>query len=567
MDLVDCANHDKIRRDCNSKNTTGLLTRHVDTRVTSSPTLSDFAKILISQLPHGTPVPSLGDPVDANVENSNERVSDVNSKIQDRKSSHFCPMNAAKSKCQCYQSWSCSASGIKATFSTGTIWNPSVTLSRVIELSPFPQPATNLRSIRNLRLNALSGVRYRQSEEMWFRQRLGELKKRGSRVLEDPESLDALGSLGRICKDQGKHKEAEHLLRNVALARKGSLGFRNRETLSAYSAWTEALIAQGKEAEAAEIHRDVYATAIEVLDPKDTCRLETTSIMAMIHYDQGNDTEASDLGRQVLQIQLETVGPRDTTTLRVMSFLGNILRWDEKVSESEHLLRWVVETREQRDIADIDWCLAMRRLAATLSDQDQHSDSVSVLCQALERAQTTLGSNHDETLAIQGKLAGELRFLGKPEEGERLSREIYTRQLRNLGLANALTLASLRELGRCLHDMARYVDAAECFKTALEGWKMVLKTDTAEIFDTFEWLGECYDKMKLYPKAMGFYREAYRGFMRLKAEGGTVDDDINFLVEAMSKVEKTVEGVHIEWTDFVESSFLDTAPMVGAVEQ
>jgi hypothetical protein len=88
---------------------------------------------------------------------------------------------------------------------------------------------------------------------------------------EHPNTLTTGNKLGNCLSDQGKHAEADEMLREVLAARKRVLGRKHPHTLNTASNLAISLHSQGKHVEAEKIQREVSACRKRTAEGQGAC--------------------------------------------------------------------------------------------------------------------------------------------------------------------------------------------------------------------------------------------------------------------------------------------------------
>ena len=246
-------------------------------------------------------------------------------------------------------------------------------------------------------------------------------------------TLECSTGLALLKQRQGRHMEAEPLLRHALRCQLELLGLEHPTTLKSMMRLADLLF-------------DVQAAAAGLLSDE-------------------HAAEAEQLYREALRGRREALGDAHEDTLLVMYNLAALLRFDEsKHSEREQLYREALRLRRGAlGDAHADTLESMMSLADLLFDEqaaeagllsDEHAAEAEQLYrEALRGRREALGDAHEDTLEVMYNLAALLRFdESKHSEREQLYREALRLRRGALGDAHADTLESMMSLADLLFD-------------------------------------------------------------------------------------------------------------------
>ena len=231
--------------------------------------------------------------------------------------------------------------------------------------------------------------------------RMGLAEAWRSRVAGQPaesmERLAAESNLATALFDQGKHAEAELMLRMLLEVHMRVLGAEHPNTLNtagqlAVSVTAKATKRQGNPAEAEAMNREVLGAHKRVLGAEHPATLTSTCNLAMSLTLQGKHAEAEAMNRELLGVQKRVLGADHPSTL---SSAGN--------------------------------------LAMSLSRQGKYADAAAIQREVLGVKTRVLGANHPSTLTSANNLAGSLFHQGKLSEAEQMLQAVLAGQQYVLG--------------------------------------------------------------------------------------------------------------------------------------
>jgi tetratricopeptide (TPR) repeat protein len=157
--------------------------------------------------------------------------------------------------------------------------------------------------------------------------------------------LDSQNDLANALHAQGKHSEAEEVLRSVLTACEHVFGPDHPGTLKSYDNLALALHLQGKHAEAEQEFRKVLAARLRVLGPAHFDTLSNRNNLALELSAQGKHAEEEQEHRAVLATRERILGPENPQTLWTRSLLIFNLRIQNKHAQAETGLRELLSLR------------------------------------------------------------------------------------------------------------------------------------------------------------------------------------------------------------------------------
>jgi hypothetical protein len=160
--------------------------------------------------------------------------------------------------------------------------------------------------------------------------------------------------LGKLLVEQGKHKEAEQLLREALKMSRATLGDWHPRSLKCINPLGSVLQTQGKYKEAEVLYREALKVCQKTasdrhLHTKHTLEATaivyaaTTTSLGTLLKNQGKFQEAASVLREGLEACRATFGSRNKCTLDAAKSLGTVLQDQGKLENAEVLLREVLE--------------------------------------------------------------------------------------------------------------------------------------------------------------------------------------------------------------------------------
>lgn len=381
-------------------------------------------------------------------------------------------------------------------------------IGNMYRISPFPSPPEHNRGRKSPFENPLPLMQDLEIEERQCKNKLGKLKRLLG--VQNQQTLAVMIELANIYSNQYRYRQAEGMLRQVAISYQKTLGMWHAATLYAYLDVVDILKCQGELQQALKVHRPVHQVVTTAFDRREPLALRSNSIRAEILYFLGQIDEADRLSRQTLQIELTTLGPRSAATLYEMKSFAVVLRLGGHLKQCEDLLRIILQLQcEVVDLSEEVFRSNIHALVDVLIDQGRYNEGKRVAMALEERAQTSTELEHPSNLYSYFKTAVCLRLEGNLAESESQLRRILDRQLQVFGEKDATTHQILRELSCILACTGRNFEAMahleKCCRGSAEIYGLchpITLTHCRELGDSYEKLGRYEDAFALYQQTL-----------------------------------------------------------------
>ena len=232
--------------------------------------------------------------------------------------------------------------------------------------------------------------------------------------------LDSQNDLANAMHAQGKHAEAEEVLRSVLTACEHVFGPDHPGTLKGYDNLALALHLQGKHDQAEQEFRKALAIRVRILGPAHFETLSNRNNLALELSAQGKHAEEEQEHRAVLATRERVLGPENPQTLWTRSLLIFNLRVQNKHAQAEAGLRELLNLRERiLGPENPDTLKSRSDLAATLRIQGKHEESEKVHRELLAIRERAFGSDHPDVYRSCFNLAFALLYLGNLLEAKK----------------------------------------------------------------------------------------------------------------------------------------------------
>ncbi len=233
---------------------------------------------------------------------------------------------------------------------------------------------------------------------------------------DDPDTLQAMTSLGSSYWNIGLMDKAAEIQRSVMEARINTLGPNHPDTLKSIDKLADTYWLCGRMVEAQELGITAMAGMNEVFGPSDIITLTSTLNLARVYKHRGQFEKARELQARVQGVCMEKFGLENTLTLRASMELGTSYCDLGRLEEAEKLLQTVVLAKRRvlgKEHAYTLW--ALNDLAKIYCAQNRPVEAEEILVEVLEAAQRTLGREHIGTRMTMINLAraysGQRRWL------------------------------------------------------------------------------------------------------------------------------------------------------------
>jgi tetratricopeptide (TPR) repeat protein len=243
---------------------------------------------------------------------------------------------------------------------------------------------------------------------------------------DDPETLDAMHSLGLACLQSGQHLRARDVLEQTLAKRKLQLGPENADTLTSMHS------------------------------------------LAIAYVELGKLLLAAPLLEQVLSVQQKRLGAEHADTLKTMESLGGVYRELSQFDKAISLQLHEQAKRQQKFGPDHpDTLSSMADLGFTYTRSGQFDKAVPLLKQALAKQQETLGPNHPDSLSTANSLGDTYRYAWQAAEAIKLLEPLLKTCKAKYGPSHPATLDVMNNLALAYDRGNRHIEAINLLEETL----------------------------------------------------------------------------------------------------
>jgi eukaryotic-like serine/threonine-protein kinase len=296
---------------------------------------------------------------------------------------------------------------------------------------------------------------------------------------DDPSTLVALYSRGKLACEMTQYKEATADLRAATTGLRRVLGDDHPDTLRSITATGYCLMYQGKIEIALPLFREAYERRRRTLGQSHRDTLVSARDLASALNDLGKHKEALPFAEASYngfrRVPDDALGSRDREMLNAENVLSSTYRDLGRYAESEALSRQAVEA-SRRLLGDKhpETLNLIANLARSLMPQGRPAEAEVYFRQALEGQRAALGDEHEDVLFSQGNIARVLAKQGKKDEAERMLRKVIADHRRLFGEDQDNTSDLEFYLAFILRDQGKYEEAEALFTQVSATWRRSL---------------------------------------------------------------------------------------------
>jgi tetratricopeptide (TPR) repeat protein len=284
-----------------------------------------------------------------------------------------------------------------------------------------------------------------------------------------PDTLVTLADLAATLGNQGKHDEAEALLRQATEVWRKSPDLQtHRFRFSSLWVLAANLELQGKYEDAEENIKEAIEGYTKVLGAKHPLTTWHLVRLSGILLKQEKFEAAEAVARGGLQDFECSLGPQHMSSLICLGSLADILESREKFEEAETLRRRALAGFESLlGPEHQNTILALARLAYPLAMRDKYQEAESASRQVLRACEDRSGSEYPTIFFAISASALILQMQEKWEEAERVRRRAFHGFENLLGPEHVETLRALMALAYVLDKQDKYQEAESALRQAL----------------------------------------------------------------------------------------------------
>jgi tetratricopeptide (TPR) repeat protein/CHAT domain-containing protein len=322
---------------------------------------------------------------------------------------------------------------------------------------------------------------------------------------------DASNTLGSIYWRQGRHPEAEPLLKQALEIRRRILGHEDAHVAESLNNLGLLYYEQGRYPEAEPLLKRALEIKRKVLSREHPRVATTLHNLALLYHDQARYVEADLLYRQALEIKRKVRGDEHPDVATTLGSLGSLYATQGRYVEAERLLKEALEIarnvlrNEHPAVA-----IALGNLAFLYRAQGRYAEAEPLLKQSLKIRRKVLGHDHPGVALGLNNLGVLCEVQGRYGEAEPLLKQALEIRRKVLGDEHPELADTLDNLAVSYAHQGRYAEAEPLHKQALEIRRKVLGGEHPDVGASLNNLAFLYDRQGRYAESERFWDEAQR---------------------------------------------------------
>ena len=270
-------------------------------------------------------------------------------------------------------------------------------------------------------------------------------------------------------RDQGRHEEAEPLIKHGLSVRERLQGSEHPQTLVAVNNLAALYLDQGRLGEAAELFRRVLDVRERVLGLEHPDTLLSVNNLASALDGQGRYVESLPLYTRAADAYRRTLGEEHPLTLNAINNLAAAYDFQGRYAEAEPLKKLAFEARERVLGADHpDTIVSLNNLAVLYGQQNRLAEAEPLYARVVEASGRVLGKDHPLTATAVNNLGMLYQSLGRREQAGPLLIQALEARKQALGKDHPTTLISINNLALFYFERGDWGRAADYWRVSTE---------------------------------------------------------------------------------------------------
>ena len=309
-------------------------------------------------------------------------------------------------------------------------------------------------------------------------------------------------SIAVVLDDQGQHRDAEGIVREVLKEREHNLGSEHPDTLATRYRLGVELDEQRKSAEAEMQFRELLKIEEKVFGPEHPDTLATRNSLAYTLVNQGKYSEAETEERALIRLKEKVLGPENPDTLRTRNNLGIVFEQEGKYAEAEAEDRAVIRIREKVLGPEHPLTLGTRNnLGLVLDEAGKYAEAEAEDRELIKIEERVLGPEHPDTLNTRNNLIFTLDDEGKSAAAETEAREVIKLREKVLGPEHPETIGTRDNLAEALVHQGKYAEAEKEYRAVIELREKVVGPEHPETLEARNNLADVFAQEGKYAEA------------------------------------------------------------------
>jgi tetratricopeptide (TPR) repeat protein len=350
---------------------------------------------------------------------------------------------------------------------------------------------------------------------------------------EHPDTVDSLNTLAALYYTMRDYAKAEPLLKEALRIRQKVLGSEHPNTVKTLDELAELYLAMGYYAKAEPLYQEALRIRQKVLGSEHPDTATSLDRLAELYKTMGEYAKAQPLYQEALRIRQKVLGPEHSATVDSINSLaglykdmGEYVKAEPLYQEALRICQKVLGAEHRNTAAILD------NLGVLYQDMGEYAKAEPLLRKALQILQKVSGPEHLDTVTGLNNLAELYRIMGEYGKAEPLYQESLRIRRKVLGPEHPDTASSLNNLALLYQAMGEYARAEPLCEEALRICQKVLGPDHRYTALTLNNLAELYKTLGEYGKAEPLLKEALRICQNvLGAEHPETANSLNNLAE------------------------------------
>ncbi|MBF0438522.1 MAG: CHAT domain-containing protein [Magnetococcales bacterium] len=313
----------------------------------------------------------------------------------------------------------------------------------------------------------------------------------------DPVITEAKTAMVHLLLDQGDHKGAETLAKQVLKQLTATLGKEHPATIALLVDLAGIHETQGRLAEAESALKEALKLFTATFGETHTTTITTLNNLGNVLEKAGLYDDAEPILRQSLTLAQKNVGPDQPLTLTTMNNLALLHESQGNFDKAEPLYENAISAYGKKlGERHTDTVAVINNLAYLYLLQENYSKAAPLFKKVLEIWTATLGEKHQRTLKAMNNLARVTHHLGQHKEAEKLFTKALALRRQVLGERHMDVLRSMHDLARLYRDMGRSKESEEMLRKTRALDEEVLGPLHPYTFETLNTLASVLEKSK-----------------------------------------------------------------------
>jgi tetratricopeptide (TPR) repeat protein len=360
---------------------------------------------------------------------------------------------------------------------------------------------------------------------------------------EHPDTATSLNNLAALYQKMGEYAKAEPLYQEALRIRQKALGLEYPDTMISLNNLVGLYWAMGEYAKAEPLLQEALRIRQKVLGKEHPDTATSLNNLATVYLDMQEYAKAEPLYQEAFRIRQKVLGPEHPDTAQSLNNLAELYQKMGEYAKAEPLYQEALRIRQKvLGPEHPDTATSLNNLAALYQGMGKYAKAEPLYQEALRICQKVLGKERPDTAFALNNLADLYREMGEYAKAEPLCQEALRIRQKVLGSEHPDTASSLNNLGELYQAMGEYPKAEPLLQEALRVHQKVLGSEHPDTAQSLNNLALLYKAMGEYAKAEPLYQEALRIWQKVLGpehpETASSLDNLANLYQAMGEYPK-----------------------------